>query len=76
MVNIDIPYLDVKTENVGHMLDFLYLTSSILITNKKQNIFNPPRSNINGKSNYLIYLLACENCGLQNIGEKILTLNT
>ena len=70
MVKMDILYLDVKAQNARHVLDFLYI--SIFITNKR---LNPRRSNINSISNYLIYLLACENSGLQSIGEIALTLN-
>ena len=38
-------------------------------------IFNPPKSNIDCKSNKLIYVFICENCGLKYVGEKTLTLN-
>ena len=59
----DILYLDVKTQDVD------------VARGGKKHIFNSPNTNINCKSNNLIYLLTCESCGLQYVGETALALN-
>lgn len=40
------------------------------IVYSKDRIFNPPRSKSNCKSSNLIYVITCENCGVQYLGEK------
>ena len=45
------------------------------ITGKTHIIINPLNVNISCKASNLIYLLTCENCGLQYVGETALTLN-
>ena len=45
------------------------------ITGKKHFIINPANKNINCKTENLIYLLTCEKCFLQYVGETAMPLN-
>ena len=45
------------------------------ITGKTHIIANPLKVNISCKASNLIYLLTCESCGLQYVGETAMILN-